>query len=192
MTKPMVAESMPVPEEVVNFNREDFVSINKHQLRDMIDAVLKYLEPEIPYSAEARELLMMTAAIESNLGDYVRQHGGGPARGIFQVEKLTENDVHRWLGRPVNAKLKEKIHKLAGDPPPGIDPAQFDLDYQIALARCFYRMKPEALPTVKMVEDRPDYDSIVRMARYYKKWFNTYLGASTEKKAIDKYCKYAV
>lgn len=188
----MEVESTPVLETVVNFNKEDIVTINKHQLREMIEAVLKYLEPEIPYSVEARELLMMTAAIESNLGDYVKQSGGGPARGIFQVEKRTEGDIHRWLHRPKNIGLSKKVRNLMGDPPPGIDPAQFDLDYQIALARIFYYMKPEALPTIKMIEDRPDYDSIVKMARYYKKWFNTYLGASTEKKAIDKYCKYAV
>ena len=53
-------------------------------------------------------------------------------------------------------------------------------------------MKPGALPKVNMVGNRPDYASIVRMAKYYKKYFNTYLGKSTVKKTITKYCKYAV
>ena len=168
------------------------MTIQKDQLRDLIQAVLRYLEPEIPYSENAVELLMMTAAVESNLGDYIKQTKG-PAKGIFQVEPATERDVmDRYLGSKYRKKLKAKIQRLAGDPPPGIDPAVYDLDYQIALARCFYWMKPGALPKIKMVEDRPDYDSIVKMAKYYKKYFNTYLGKSTVKKTITKYCKYAV
>ena len=168
---------------------EEIKDMNKHQLRDIVVVILKYLDPHIPYSDDAVELLMLTAAAESNLGEYVKQSGGGPARGIFQVEKATEKDImNRYLGVPHRAELKAKIEKLAGDPPPGIDPLMFDLDYQIALARCFYRMKPGALPTVISVMGRPTYDSIVRMAKYHKKYFNTYLGKATVKGTVKKYC----
>ena len=72
---------------------------------------------------------MMTAAVESNLGDYIKQTKG-PAMGIFQVEKATERDVmDRYLAAPHRERLKAKVLQLAGDPPPGIDPAMFDLDY---------------------------------------------------------------
>ena len=171
------------------------VPVDKNQLRELITAVLRYLEPEIPFSEDAVELLMMTAAVESELGEAVKQKGGGPAKGIFQVEPTTERDVMNRFLNPKKKKrqsLREKVLRLAGNPPPGIDPAIYDLDYQIALTRCFYRMKPKALPTVFIIDGRPDYDSIVRMAKYYKKHFNTVLGKSTVKKAIDKYCKYAV
>lgn len=193
---PVVKEPV-VTKVTFNYLMEETMAINKHQLRDLIRIVLQYLEPEIPYSEDAVELLMMTAAVESNLGDYVKQTKG-PAKGIFQVEPITEKDVmERYLGAEHRSRLLAKVNKLAGDPPPGVDPAMFDLDYQIALARCFYWMKPGALPKVTMLEDgnyyhRPDYDSILRMARYYKKYYNTYLGKSTIKKTIDKYCKYAV
>jgi hypothetical protein len=194
MIRPKAAESTPVVPETVNFNNlmEETMTIQKDQLRDLITVVLKYLEPEIPFSEAAVELLMLTAAVESNLGDYVKQTKG-PAKGIFQVEPATERDVmDRYLGSKYRNRLKDKVLRLAGDPPPGIDPAVFDLDYQIALARCFYWMKPQALPELKMIGGRPDYNSIVMMAKYYKVHYNTHLGKSTVKKTVKKYCKYAV
>jgi hypothetical protein len=60
------------------------MSIHPGQLRSLIEETLRALEPEVPYSEPAVELLMMTAAAESALGRYIKQIGG-PARGIFQI-----------------------------------------------------------------------------------------------------------
>jgi hypothetical protein len=63
--------------------------MNPKQLRELvIRPVLEYLHPDIPYSHEAEDLLMMIAAHESHLGEYVKQVQG-PALGIYQMEPDT-------------------------------------------------------------------------------------------------------
>jgi hypothetical protein len=71
------------------------------QLRMMGDEILHYLHPEIPYSIDARELLILTCATETGGGEYVRQIGfeendslGG--FGIFQMEIATEKDITEY------------------------------------------------------------------------------------------------
>jgi hypothetical protein len=64
--------------------------MNPHDLRTLIKNTLT---PFNMYSAIAEELLMATCANESNLGQYRTQSGNGPARGIFQVEGNTFNDL---------------------------------------------------------------------------------------------------
>ena len=44
--------------------------VDKDQLRELIVDVLEYLEPEIPFSDAAGELLMLTAAQESHSVSY--------------------------------------------------------------------------------------------------------------------------
>lgn len=72
--------------------------MDKKQLRELVTHVLKKYDL---YSADAVELLMLTAATESNLGCYIKQVGGGPALGIFQCEPNT----YDWA----QTKTMEKI-----------------------------------------------------------------------------------
>lgn len=55
------------------------MAIHKDHLRGLIREVLHHLEPEIPYSEAAVELLMMTSAQETQLGKYLVQPRGRPA-----------------------------------------------------------------------------------------------------------------
>jgi len=70
----------------------------REHLREMIQFVLKNYDL---YSRDAEELLMLTAACESNLGHYFKQLGNGPALGIFQVEPAT----YDWMQTKVMAKF---------------------------------------------------------------------------------------
>lgn len=153
------------------------MSINKTQLRDAITKVLTYLELNSP---AAVELLMMTAAQESALGNYIKQIKG-PALGIFQMEPATEKDIwDRYLSK--HQKLADKVQALRNTIQiTGLPDLETDLDYQIAIARIFYYRIPAALPSET---------DIVGMANYYKKYFNTYLGKATVNEVIQNYKKY--
>ncbi|KAF0118141.1 MAG: hypothetical protein FD149_866 [Rhodospirillaceae bacterium] len=45
------------------------------------------------HSPAAEALLLGTAIQESRLGTYLRQTGGGPALGVYQMEPATHEDI---------------------------------------------------------------------------------------------------
>lgn len=160
---------------------DDTMSFNRNQLRAKIKAVLTWLDPEIPYSDTAVELLMLTCAQETHLGKYLKQVRG-PARGIFQIEPATEKDMFRTLSQrhgAIRAKISELMFQTEGK---GFTNMELNLAYQIAMARYFYYRVPKALPA----------NDIVSMATYWKKYFNTYLGKGKVIEAIDNYERYCV
>jgi len=152
------------------------------QVRAMIRRVLHYLEPEIPYSEDAVELLMLTAAQESHLGQYLAQLHG-PARGIYQMEPASEQCLMAWLEEKrveVHAKIAALNLPLDGqDGGPGDNDMYHNLAYQTAMARAFYLRKPGVIP-----KDLP------AQAQYYKTWWNTHLGKATPLEALANYHKY--
>jgi len=148
--------------------------MNKDQLRAIIREVLEHIGL---YSESAEELLMLTAAVESNLGQYVRQIGG-PAKGIFQMEPATENDIWENYLDYKTGRLKLAVSDfevLSGDS------LVHSLGYQIAMARVHY---------LRVAEQLPESTDIVGLARYWKKYYNTELGSGTIEKAIGKYNRY--
>jgi len=161
--------------------------IDKNQLRDLIRDVLAYLDPEIPYSSTAVELLMLTAAAESRLGTYIKQVNG-PARGIMQMEPATDGDIWRnYLAH--NKDLRRKILLLMGvADTDALDPAVTNLAYQIAMARVHYRRVSEALPNM---EGHPTEDAI-RLASYWKDHYNTSLGKGSRLEAAKVYIELCI
>jgi len=57
-----------------------------HLRREIIAPALRHIGM---WSGAAENLLLGTAAVESRMGTYLRQVGGGPALGIWQVEPVT-------------------------------------------------------------------------------------------------------
>ena len=152
--------------------------IYKDHLRALIREVLRHLEPEIPYSEAAVELLMLTAAQESGLGKYLVQLKG-PARGIYQVEPATERHVLDTLKskHPVlYAKLMSFNAPADGQGTNEDRDMVFNLAYATALSRVNYWLKPGPIPS------RPG-----DQAAYYKKYWNTPLGKATEAEAMTAY-----
>lgn len=174
------------------------MSFNHKQFRGLIQETLRVLEPEIPYSEAAVELLMLTAATESNLGEYMRQIKG-PARGVFQMEPATAHDlfVHWLVYQPESLLIKVQ----------GFDSrhGNYELDWhgnipmQIVWSRIFYRRIKEPLPDIFYLPadeaGRPPAitnQSILNLAGYWKKYYNTRLGKGTVVKAYEKYRRYCV
>lgn len=131
---------------------------------------------------EEMELMIGTAATESGLVTRV-QIGGGPARGLLQVEPDTAFDVYlNYLrGRP--DMIKSLMTTCFGI---YVDwfPARICLpdlleqwdDFCYLIARCVYLRRPEPIPT-----DREG------QAAYYKQWFNTPAGKGSEEKYLEDY-----
>ena len=131
------------------------------------------------YNPNATELLMLTAAQESHLGEYLYQIKG-PALGIFQMEPATHESLWKnylvrkpELVKKLTAFITTREHAnlmLAGNIP-----------YQAAMGRIFYYEKPGELP---------DGQDVVGMAKSWKKYWNTVHGKGTVEEAINNYNRY--
>ncbi|MCK5613163.1 hypothetical protein KAR91_65420 [Candidatus Pacearchaeota archaeon] len=157
---------------------EEEKDLNPQQLRDLITDVLMELDL---YCANARELLMLTAAQESHLGHYIKQVGNGPARGIFQMEPSTEKDIWENFLK-YKPDLSRRIVALMGEADWENLQLTGNLLYQIAMARIHYYRRPEALPY---------RGNIISMAQYWKAHYNTHLGKGTIAEAIKNYKRLA-
>lgn len=151
--------------------------LNKDNLRDLIEKVLRDIEArckgqKIPFTEEARELLMMVCAHESHLGTY-RKQVGGPALGIFQMEPDTFNDLmENYL------KYRPELMALVK----GRKPEELVEDdvLAITMARLLFFRAPESIG--KTPEE---------WAALAKKRYNTVAGKATAEKYLSDYKKYA-
>ena len=140
------------------------------------------------YSESAVVLMLMTAAHESHLGEWLVERGG-PACGIYQINPDTAQDV---LGRYLVERRPDIAAKVR--PPLGVDdlaalaaPDQVaelrrwligDLYFQTDVARIRYWMVPARLP---------DPDDLEGMAHYHKDHYNTALGAADPEQTLADY-----
>ena len=154
--------------------------MNALQLRVfVIEPTLHFLEPEIPYSEDAVNLILGTAAQESHL-QYIDQlaPGPGPAYGLFQMEMPTHDDI--WANYlAFNKELRAKVALCSLDISFSIDGAAEmagNLYYATAMVRCHYRRVKEAMPT-----------TLEGYAQYWKYYYNTHLGKGTEAEFIANY-----
>ena len=144
------------------------------QLREkIIRPALHSLNAEIPYSEAAVELLMMTAAHESNLGTYVHQVGG-PAEGIYQMEPMTELDIMSNF-----LKYRADLWKML----PLDQSLVTNLTYSTQMARIHYFRDKEPLPDIE------DFEGL---ARYAKRVWNTLEGKATEMDYLVAYNRLCV
>lgn len=159
--------------------------IDHRQLRRYV--IRPVLETLGVYSQPAEELLVLTAAHESRLGQFLHQVGGGPAIGIFQMEPATHDDIWRnWLHhRP---QLAGKVGDFCvpgfedatagGEQQPDSGQMAGNLYYATAMCRCHYLRVPDPLPAA---------DDVEGLADYWKTHYNTALGAGTVAQAVAHY-----
>jgi hypothetical protein len=137
-------------------------------LGHMQDFVVRPALERVGYwSQSAEELVLGTGLQESNYR-YLRQLGGGPAVGCWQIEPNTARDLWGWMAST------DKAHLVAPLLVPGedkIDQLSWNLLYAAALCRMYYRRIPEPLP---------DAGDVRGQARYWKRFYNTSLGKGTE------------
>lgn len=159
------------------------MSFDPKQFRDLIERTLKALSFNLD-SPTAVNLLLGTAAVESNFGKFLRQRNGGTALGVFQMEPKTEIDI--WDNsldeRPTLVHQIRVVTNELGPPHHNHHcPLETNLAYQIVMARMQYKKFPEPLP-------RPD--DIESLARYWKNYYNTIAGDGVEERYIEMYKRY--
>lgn len=136
-------------------------------------------------------LLIGTVAIESGWGNgFVRkQYGGGPARGIVQMEGNTAVDIFKnYL--VYKKDVYDKVIAVmtnSKDIQPFKVPSKKELEkaletddrFAMMMARLLYLRVPEVIPT-----------DMISIANYYKKYYNTYKGKSTADMFISRWNYY--
>ena len=156
--------------------------IDALQLRhEIIRPVLKHLDSVIPYSMAAENLLMGTCAQESRMGQFLVQLDNGPAKGIFQMEPATHNDI--WDNF---LKYRESMFMLVDGLRPVVIPENTteltgNFNYAAAMCRVHYYRVPMPLPPA---------ENIHQMANYWKLFYNTPEGKGTEAEFIHNYNRY--
>lgn len=123
------------------------------------------------YSDEAERLLLGTAIRESELR-HRRQLGGGPARGLFQMEPTTHDDIwSNFLVARSRRALAKRIHDTmsSADADPIAELENNDA-YACAMARAHYLRISDPIPVTGGVR---------ALARYWKLHYNTPLGRGT-------------
>jgi hypothetical protein len=152
--------------------------INAKQLR--LNVIRPTLEAAGLWSFSAESLLLGTAAQESGMGQYIVQLGNGPARGIFQMEPATLNDIYdNYLSyRP---DLQGKVDAFLSPALSKVDNLTCNIAYATLMCRVHYMRVKAPLPGAQDIE---------AMARYWKQYYNTPLGKGTESEFVENYHRY--
>ena len=131
------------------------------------------------WSQEIENLILATGVVESNLNMLV-QVGGGPARGVFQIEKISFNDVISYIKR--DSQKVKAICQACGFSalPEDVNTVIWNLRFAVLITRMFYYRIPDALPTS---------ENALEAYRYYKNFYNSYHGAATEEKCLPAFKK---
>lgn len=116
--------------------------------------VTKHLREFDMFSEHGLELLTMLCAHESHGGKFLRQVGGGPARGHFQIELVTHDSVWDNHDRIVQRAKAFGIKRDAAL-------LETDLRYNVFVARHYLAMDTAPLPK-----------GFMDMAMYAKSYWN--------------------
>ncbi|WP_323992684.1 MULTISPECIES: hypothetical protein [Nguyenibacter] len=116
----------------------------------------------------AVNLLTGTALVESRAARLV-QEGGGPALGLWQMEPATHDALWRMLtDDAAHAELETRLRRMTCSDIPRMRQLIGNLRYACAMARVKYRFDPGPLPDAKSAEN---------LCAYWKRVYNTALGA---------------
>lgn len=158
LTAQKLAEQAQKPEMPKGWVALD-TGIGANTLKRLVATTLKKNKV---YSKNMEELLLYTAAVETAMGNQFFQMKGGPARGIFQMEPVTEKHVRKWME-------KQDAYKDFANLPN--DAMLLNLDFQIMAASAYYTMRTKG--------KLPDWQNPDAVWDTYKKHWNSTLGATT-------------
>lgn len=146
--------------------------------------MIKYVENNViapaliainSYSDDAADMVLTTGAAES-LYRHVRQVNG-PALGWFQMEPATHDDIWRnFLGATSRQHLLDGLQSLSKRAGVAKE-LEVNPWYAAAMCRIHYLRNPQAIP---------DAGDRAAQAAYWKKWYNTKLGAGTTGGFLEK------
>ena len=134
---------------------------------------------DLPNAQVAEDLLVGTALAESKLR-FLRQIGGGPALGLYQIEPATHHDLWDSYLR-TREPLRYRARALLAPQPSQLDQLVTNAAYATVIARLIYWRRPEPLP---------ETGDVVGYAGYWKTHFNTEKGAGEENHFIETYERY--
>ncbi|MEO5364675.1 MAG: hypothetical protein H7838_13810 [Magnetococcus sp. DMHC-8] len=143
--------------------------LDPQQLRDLV--IRPTLQRLDLWSDAAEELVLGTAIQESGLR-YLQQLGGGPARGLWQMERPTHDDI--WQNF-LHGRTKLGLNILGPYVKPDHARLASDLAYACAMCRVHYLRCPDMLPSAGDIDGQ---------AAYWKAWYNTPLGKGTVEQYI--------
>jgi hypothetical protein len=129
----------------------------------------------------AENLVLGTALQESNLS-YLRQLGDGPARGVYQMEPATHDDIWDNYLR-YRAELRDAVIDFEVPGQDRHDQLIWNLAYATAMCRVHYRRVSEPLPGA---------EDIAGLGAYWKQHYNTPLGRGTADEFVAKYETYVI
>lgn len=137
------------------------------------------------WSPGAEELMIGTIAKESHNGKWLRQVGGGPARGICQVEPSTSYDNwHSFLR--YRDELRYKVTAATGVSPitvPNYTHLEYDPIYNIIMARIWYYRQPTPLPAS---------GDLIGQAHYWNNEYNCNNAHGTPQEYLDCWQRFVV
>ena len=157
--------------------------LRERVIRPTLEALAEY-HPLMNTEA-AVELLMGTAAQESDLGYYLDQIGGGPGLGIYQMEPDTHDSLwEHFIGR--RPDLASIVRGLASqhafDSPENRHKELItNLAYATAMARIKYWPKTEPLPKSS---------DIWGLGSYWNRFFNANDEHGTDEEFVMSYRKF--
>lgn len=152
-------------------------------LNHVIYPTLKEMHKKCPqiYSDSAVNLLLGTAAIETEMGTFLKQLEG-PALGIYQMEPDTHLDIWKnYLSYRLPLRVYIRSLLPAGNPTKMADHLLYNLKYATAMCRIHYLRVQEKLPSSYDVEG---------LARYWKKYYNTEKGHGSTRSFVSRYDTY--
>jgi len=155
---------------IENLRIKKDIGMDAQQLLDcIIKPTHKYMGGNYE-SKNANFLLLCTAAIESNCGYYIKQIGG-PALGPWQMEPATHDDIWSECDA-LYGNLGQILPNLTNACFGCVKPIYIITNpmYACAMARLKYSMDVAPLP---------DHNNLRDVYDYYKRIYNTPLGAST-------------
>lgn len=155
--------------------------LDVRQLRDLIvHPTLAYLG--LPGGEVAERLIMGTAAHESTGFRHIRQVGGGPALGLWQMEPRTFADLwDRYLLKSNHEALKLRIHNLCAPWPKPVDQLVGNLAFACAMARTLYYSRPFKMPETAAAGE---------LALIYKSHYNSSAGKGRPLDFMRAYREY--
>lgn len=151
------------------------------QLRDFV--VAPALKAIGLWSEAAERLVMGTAAHESEGFKWIDQTtaGPGPALGLWQIEPATYDDLVKNTLPGLRDPLRSALRPIL-DPPPPAQRLWSDLRLGAVVCRLLYYRAPAALPS--------DPGDIGALAAYWKRYYNTMLGAGVPAVWIANFRRY--
>ena len=132
------------------------------------------------WSVPAEQLVLGTACKESECGRWLKQLGGGPALGIYQMEPETHDDIwNNYLDYHDN--LANSIKQWANETSKRdfVEELAWNLGYATALCRVHYLRVPSPIP-----------DYLLGQAQYWKQHYNTTRGKGTVNEYIASWEKF--